>query len=196
MKLFFFLRLVCVLWYAIGQSTADDPACPVDDDFESTVELLLASDVPGGDLTGAEIDALADGFMIVYNAMQEGECDDETKLIDEAEGVILEERRDLQEALFNFNTTFHYGMFIRFTGRCRNCGGIPSLFNDAIRRLGRKEALTTEVSRGVKSTQFIKQFEKWIVKEHSTGRLKSVVVKAENIEKWRDTKAGNEFKNF
>mmetsp|Transcript_31850 Transcript_31850/g.52503 ORF Transcript_31850/g.52503 Transcript_31850/m.52503 type:complete len:205 (-) Transcript_31850:110-724(-) len=204
MKLFL-SKLFFVLWYVVGQSTANDAACPLDDSHETTVMMFLESEeeVGGEGLTQAAIDAIADGFMNVYNDMQAGFCDDETKIIETVEVSLFEERRlsdaDDEESIveerqlqyIGSNTTFlssYFSFFFRIVFACRGCPGGAPLFDDAARRLGQAQ-MSKAASRG-KPDKFMKKFDKWIEKEHSSGRLQSIIVK-ENKGQLKHVKFGN-----
>jgi hypothetical protein len=150
----------------------------------SRMKYLFQTAIPADGeqlLTQDEIDALADGFMLVYNQLQGDTCDNETIIVESVEGtqiVRLRHRRDRTLATAGVVTRI---VSFRIKGNCRACGSKTLIGNDAPVRFlqqqssGNSNSNSQSNSRVAKMNrgQFIKQYRLWIGKENSRDDSKS-----------------------
>ncbi len=178
----FQLLVPLLLWWCnvammvIAQDTA---SCPLDEQHEASLVIQYATTTTDGAILSPEtIDTLEQGIREIYNGMQAGICDIETKLIVAVDFVEVQSVRRLMSNAFDDSAsprrqliTF-YALYFTIYFNCRGCSSNTLFGNDAPkRRLRTQQAMLTKAAR-VGKKLFGQKLNRWIVKKRSQGKWK------------------------
>jgi hypothetical protein len=184
-----------LLWLFIGSSGQSPGSTCVTNEFESSLLMSYESAVPADQLTQADIDTITTGFIVTYNQIQSTICDDNTILIDSANGTLVTVRRRLdgvhmggatmedrtQGQEHDHHPNLHrqlpsnsYILVINMAlrGRSRQSSSQVTLFNDAPRRLRRLGAAAAVTDERANVDVFMVKYARWLSKEQNAGKLK------------------------
>ena len=143
------------------------------DVFAVSADLSFQTSDSSQGLSQAQLDFLAGGVKIVYNALQGGSCDNETIYLDTVEGrQVVRVRRNLAGVVTRI-------VNFRIKGTCRACGNKPLIGNDGARFLQQqeKQPKVGKVNRG----RFMKQYRLWLKQESAIGKFQKSDIKVQSI---------------